>query len=84
LSIKLILVLTLVENMPMFAAVVREVAGKYMKKDAVTVDLVGNSVQKAATTVRHLLMQVHWTERKSVLVCPYSESLAFKIIFLID
>ncbi len=48
--------------------VVQEVAAKYMRKDRVTIDLIGKSLNKTSTTVRHLLLPVHWAERASVLV----------------
>lgn len=44
-----------------------EVAVKYLKKDHEFFDLVGNSKQKAAKTVDHILIPIHWTEKASVL-----------------
>ncbi|XP_074152672.1 ATP-dependent RNA helicase DDX50-like [Sminthopsis crassicaudata] len=46
---------------------VYKVAKKYMKTKYEEVDLVGKMIQKTATTVEHLAIQCHWSQRAAVI-----------------
>uniref|UniRef100_A0A8P4G444 RNA helicase n=1 Tax=Dicentrarchus labrax TaxID=13489 RepID=A0A8P4G444_DICLA len=46
---------------------VYEVAKKYMRPECKHVDLIGKKTQKAATTVEHLAIACHWSQRAAVL-----------------
>ncbi|XP_038629937.1 nucleolar RNA helicase 2 isoform X2 [Scyliorhinus canicula] len=46
---------------------VYQVAKKYMKVQYKQVDLVGKRTQRAATTVEHLAIECHWTQRVAVI-----------------
>ncbi|XP_072484877.1 ATP-dependent RNA helicase DDX50 [Notamacropus eugenii] len=46
---------------------VYKVAKKYMKTKYEEVDLVGKMTQKTATTVEHLAIQCHWSQRAAVI-----------------
>ncbi|XP_043841215.1 ATP-dependent RNA helicase DDX50-like [Dromiciops gliroides] len=46
---------------------VYKVAQKYMKTRYEEVDLVGKMTQKTATTVEHLAIQCHWSQRAAVI-----------------
>ncbi|XP_035508267.1 nucleolar RNA helicase 2 [Morone saxatilis] len=46
---------------------VYEVAKKYMRPECKHVDLIGKKTQKAATTVEHLAIACHWSQRVAVL-----------------
>ncbi|XP_072883279.1 nucleolar RNA helicase 2 isoform X2 [Hemitrygon akajei] len=63
---------------------VYEVARKYMKDDHKQVDLIGKRTQRAATTVEHLAITCHWSERPSVIadiIQVYSGSQGRTIVF---
>ncbi|XP_036685418.1 ATP-dependent RNA helicase DDX50 isoform X2 [Balaenoptera musculus] len=63
---------------------VYKVAKKYMKSRYEQVDLVGKMTQKAATTVEHLAIQCHWSQRPAVIgdvLQVYSGSEGRAIIF---
>lgn len=46
---------------------VQEVKRKFLKPDHKTVDLVGSEVMKASTSVQHLLLPSHWSQRSSLV-----------------
>ncbi|XP_069549769.1 nucleolar RNA helicase 2 [Brachyistius frenatus] len=46
---------------------VYEVAKKYMRAECKHVDLIGKKTQKAATTVEHLAITSHWSQRAAVI-----------------
>ncbi|KAI4830750.1 hypothetical protein KUCAC02_002366 [Chaenocephalus aceratus] len=46
---------------------VYQVAKKYMRPECKHVDLIGKSTQKAATTVEHLAIACHWSQRAAVI-----------------
>ncbi|XP_061670258.1 nucleolar RNA helicase 2 [Syngnathoides biaculeatus] len=46
---------------------VYDVAKKYMKPDCKRVDLIGKKTQKTATTVEHLAIACHWSQRAAVI-----------------
>ena len=58
-------------------------AQKYQKPERVTVDLVQHQRTKAATTVRHLLIGIHWSQRNTVIadVVQYYGSQGSSIVF---
>ncbi|TMS13150.1 Nucleolar RNA helicase 2 [Larimichthys crocea] len=63
---------------------VYEVAKKYMKPECKHVDLIGKKTQKAATTVEHLAIACHWSQRTAVLgdvIQVYSGSHGRTIVF---
>ncbi|XP_051883357.1 nucleolar RNA helicase 2 isoform X1 [Pristis pectinata] len=63
---------------------VYEVARKYMKDNYKQVDLIGKRTQRAATTVEHLAITCHWSERPSVIadiIQVYSGSHGRTIVF---
>ncbi|KAK7913397.1 hypothetical protein WMY93_013608 [Mugilogobius chulae] len=63
---------------------VYEVAKKYMRPDCKHVDLIGKKMQKAATTVEHLAIACHWSQRAAVIgdvIQVYSGSHGRTIIF---
>lgn len=63
---------------------VYEVAKKYMRPQCTHVDLIGKKTQKAATTVEHLAIACHWSQRAAVIgdvVRVYSGSHGRSIIF---
>ncbi|KAM6943319.1 nucleolar RNA helicase 2 [Xenentodon cancila] len=63
---------------------VYEVAKRYMRPDCKHVDLIGKKTQKAATTVDHLAIACHWTQRAAVIgdvIQVYSGSHGRTIIF---
>ena len=63
---------------------VYDVARKYMKSKYEQVDLVGKWTQKAATTVEHLAIACHWSQRAAVIgdvIQVYSGSHGRTIIF---
>ncbi|XP_056134580.1 nucleolar RNA helicase 2 [Lampris incognitus] len=63
---------------------VYDVAKKYMRTDYQHVDLIGKKTQKAATTVEHLAIACHWSQRAAVIgdvVQVYSGSHGRSIVF---
>ncbi|KAK2854151.1 hypothetical protein Q5P01_006812 [Channa striata] len=63
---------------------VYEVAKKYMKPKCKHVDLIGKKTQKAATTVEHLAIACHWSQRAAVIgdvIQVYSGSHGRTIVF---
>ncbi|XP_016331597.1 nucleolar RNA helicase 2-like isoform X2 [Sinocyclocheilus anshuiensis] len=63
---------------------VYDVAKKYMRAQCIHVDLIGKKTQKAATTVEHLAIACHWSQRASVIgdvVQVYSGSHGRTIVF---
>ncbi|XP_053721111.1 nucleolar RNA helicase 2 [Synchiropus splendidus] len=63
---------------------VYEVAKKYMKPNCKHIDLIGKKTQKAATTVEHLAIACHWSQRAAVLgdvIQVYSGSHGRTIVF---
>ncbi|XP_067277784.1 nucleolar RNA helicase 2 isoform X2 [Pseudorasbora parva] len=63
---------------------VYEVAKKYMRPQFIHVDLIGKKTQKAATTVEHLAITCHWSQRASVIgdvIQVYSGSHGRTIVF---
>ncbi|KAL6466372.1 hypothetical protein MHYP_G00241760 [Metynnis hypsauchen] len=63
---------------------VYDVAKKYMRSQYVHVDLIGKKTQKAATTVEHLAITCHWSQRAAVIgdvVQVYSGSHGRTIVF---
>ncbi|KAM3625718.1 uncharacterized protein V6R79_016525 [Siganus canaliculatus] len=63
---------------------VYEVAKKYMRPKCKHVDLIGKKMQKAATTVEHLAIACHWSQRAAVLgdvIQVYSGSHGRTIVF---
>ncbi|XP_053475086.1 nucleolar RNA helicase 2 isoform X1 [Ictalurus furcatus] len=63
---------------------VYDVAKKYMRSHYVHVDLIGKKSQKAATTVEHLAIACHWSQRAAVIgdvVQVYSGSHGRTIVF---
>ncbi|XP_051772008.1 nucleolar RNA helicase 2 [Ctenopharyngodon idella] len=63
---------------------VYEVAKKYMRSQFIHVDLIGKKTQKAATTVEHLAIACHWSQRASVIgdvIQVYSGSHGRTIVF---
>ncbi|KTG02067.1 hypothetical protein cypCar_00042899 [Cyprinus carpio] len=63
---------------------VYDVAKKYMRSQFIHVDLIGKKTQKAATTVEHLAIACHWSQRASVIgdvVQVYSGSHGRTIVF---
>ncbi|XP_058240975.1 nucleolar RNA helicase 2 isoform X2 [Hemibagrus wyckioides] len=63
---------------------VYDVAKKYMRSQYVHVDLIGKKSQKAATTVEHLAIACHWSQRAAVIgdvVRVYSGSHGRTIVF---
>uniref|UniRef100_A0A8C1SM76 RNA helicase n=1 Tax=Cyprinus carpio TaxID=7962 RepID=A0A8C1SM76_CYPCA len=63
---------------------VYEVAKKYMRSQCIHVDLIGKKTQKAATTVEHLAIACHWSQRASVIgdvIQVYSGSHGRTIVF---
>ncbi|XP_076011545.1 nucleolar RNA helicase 2 isoform X2 [Genypterus blacodes] len=63
---------------------VYEVAKKYMRPECKHVDLIGKKTQKAATTVEHLAITCHWSQRAAVIgdvIQVYSGSHGRTIVF---
>ncbi|XP_064418689.1 nucleolar RNA helicase 2 isoform X2 [Latimeria chalumnae] len=63
---------------------VYDVAKKYMKSNFKQIDLIGRKTQKAATTVEHLAIECHWSQRAAVIgdvIQVYSGSHGRTIIF---
>uniref|UniRef100_A0A8C6V2Y5 RNA helicase n=1 Tax=Neogobius melanostomus TaxID=47308 RepID=A0A8C6V2Y5_9GOBI len=63
---------------------VYDVAKKYMRVDCKHVDLIGKKMQKAATTVEHLAIACHWSQRAAVIgdvIQVYSGSHGRTIVF---
>ncbi|XP_039546475.1 nucleolar RNA helicase 2 isoform X1 [Pimephales promelas] len=63
---------------------VYDVAKKYMRSQFIHVDLIGKKTQKAATTVEHLAIACHWSQRASVIgdvIQVYSGSHGRTIVF---
>ncbi|NXW00044.1 DDX21 helicase, partial [Fregetta grallaria] len=63
---------------------VYDVAKKYMKSRYEQIDLIGKRTQKAATTVEHLAIECHWSQRAAVIgdvIQVYSGSHGRTIIF---
>ncbi|XP_061522565.1 nucleolar RNA helicase 2 [Phycodurus eques] len=63
---------------------VYNVAKKYMRPDCKHVDLIGKKTQKTATTVEHLAIACHWSQRAAVIgdvIQVYSGSQGRTIIF---
>ncbi|KAF7643986.1 hypothetical protein LDENG_00229990 [Lucifuga dentata] len=63
---------------------VYEVAKKYMRPECKHVDLIGKKTQKTATTVEHLAITSHWSQRAAVIgdvIQVYSGSHGRTIIF---
>ncbi|XP_059213114.1 nucleolar RNA helicase 2 [Centropristis striata] len=63
---------------------VYDVAKKYMRPDCKHVDLIGKKTQKAATTVEHLAIACHWSQRAAVIgdvIQVYSGSHGRTIVF---
>ncbi|XP_008308798.1 nucleolar RNA helicase 2 [Cynoglossus semilaevis] len=46
---------------------VYDVAKKYMRPECKHIDLIGKKTQKAATTVEHLAIACHWSQRAAVI-----------------
>jgi ATP-dependent RNA helicase DDX21 len=46
---------------------VQDVKRRFLKSNHVTVDLVGTDVMKASTSVRHMLLPSHWSQRSSLV-----------------
>uniref|UniRef100_A0A4W4EQT0 RNA helicase n=1 Tax=Electrophorus electricus TaxID=8005 RepID=A0A4W4EQT0_ELEEL len=63
---------------------VYDVAKKYMRSQYIHVDLIGKRTQKAATTVEHLAIACHWSQRAAVIgdvIQVYSGSHGRTIVF---
>ncbi|XP_028257502.1 nucleolar RNA helicase 2-like [Parambassis ranga] len=63
---------------------VYEVAKKYMRPECKHIDLIGKKTQKAATTVEHLAIACHWSQRAAVIgdvIQVYSGSHGRTIVF---
>ncbi|XP_017274209.1 nucleolar RNA helicase 2 isoform X2 [Kryptolebias marmoratus] len=63
---------------------VYDVAKKYMRPGCKHIDLIGKKTQKAATTVEHLAIACHWSQRAAVLgdvIQVYSGSHGRTIVF---
>ncbi|XP_074730360.1 nucleolar RNA helicase 2-like [Strix uralensis] len=63
---------------------VYDVARKYMKSRYEQIDLIGKRTQKAATTVEHLAIECHWSQRAAVIgdvIQVYSGSHGRTIVF---
>nr|XP_030131469.3 nucleolar RNA helicase 2 [Taeniopygia guttata] len=63
---------------------VYDVAKKYMKSRYEQIDLIGKKTQKAATTVEHLAIECHWSQRAAVIgdvIQVYSGSQGRTIVF---
>ncbi|XP_032416118.1 nucleolar RNA helicase 2 [Xiphophorus hellerii] len=63
---------------------VYDVAKKYMRPGCKHIDLIGKKTQKAATTVEHLAITCHWSQRAAVIgdvVQVYSGSHGRTIVF---
>uniref|UniRef100_A0A668SJF4 RNA helicase n=2 Tax=Oreochromis aureus TaxID=47969 RepID=A0A668SJF4_OREAU len=63
---------------------VYEVAKKYMRPNCKHIDLIGKKTQKAATTVEHLAIACHWSQRAAVIgdvIQVYSGSHGRTIVF---
>ncbi|KAM4744997.1 nucleolar RNA helicase 2 [Anableps anableps] len=63
---------------------VYDVAKKYMRPGCKHIDLIGKKTQKAATTVEHLAIACHWSQRAAVIgdvVQVYSGSHGRTIVF---
>ncbi|XP_019363395.1 PREDICTED: nucleolar RNA helicase 2 [Gavialis gangeticus] len=63
---------------------VYDVAKKYMKSRYEQIDLIGKRTQKAATTVEHLAIECHWTQKEAVIgdvIQVYSGSHGRTIVF---
>ncbi|XP_021167725.2 nucleolar RNA helicase 2 [Fundulus heteroclitus] len=63
---------------------VYDVAKKYMRPACKHIDLIGKKTQKAATTVEHLAIACHWSQRAAVIgdvVQVYSGSHGRTIVF---
>nr|XP_046240621.1 nucleolar RNA helicase 2 [Scatophagus argus] len=63
---------------------VYDVAKKYMRPGCKHIDLIGKKTQKAATTVEHLAIACHWSQRAAVLgdvIKVYSGSHGRTIVF---
>uniref|UniRef100_H2V748 RNA helicase n=1 Tax=Takifugu rubripes TaxID=31033 RepID=H2V748_TAKRU len=63
---------------------VYDVAKKYMRPKCKHVDLIGKKTQKAATTVEHLAIACHWSQRAAVIgdvIQVYSGSHGRTIVF---
>nr|XP_033797809.1 nucleolar RNA helicase 2 [Geotrypetes seraphini] len=63
---------------------VYDVAKKYMRLSYEQVDLIGKKTQKTATTVEHLAIECHWSQRAAVIgdvIQVYSGSHGRTIIF---
>nr|XP_057944806.1 nucleolar RNA helicase 2 [Doryrhamphus excisus] len=63
---------------------VYDVAKKYMRPDCKHIDLIGRKTQKTATTVEHLAISCHWSQRAAVIgdvIQVYSGSHGRTIIF---
>lgn len=46
---------------------VRDITKRFLKPGFTTVDLVGNETMKASTSVRHLLLPCHWSQRATLV-----------------
>ncbi|KAK2077547.1 hypothetical protein QBZ16_004392 [Prototheca wickerhamii] len=46
---------------------VRQITSRFLKPDFATIDLVGDDKMKASTSVRHLLLPCHWSQRSEVI-----------------
>ncbi|XP_012695891.2 nucleolar RNA helicase 2 [Clupea harengus] len=60
------------------------VAKKYMRPECIHVNLIGKNTQKAATTVEHLAIACHWSQRAAVIgdvVKVYSGDNGRSIVF---
>lgn len=63
---------------------VYDVAKKYMRPGCKHIDLIGKKTQKAATTVEHLAIACHWSQRAAVIgdvIQVYSGSHGRTIVF---
>ncbi|XP_061820236.1 nucleolar RNA helicase 2 [Nerophis lumbriciformis] len=63
---------------------VYDVAKKYMRPECKRVDLIGKKSQRAATTVEHLAIACHWSQRAAVIgdvIQVYSGSHGKTIVF---
>uniref|UniRef100_A0A8C6KSH3 RNA helicase n=1 Tax=Nothobranchius furzeri TaxID=105023 RepID=A0A8C6KSH3_NOTFU len=63
---------------------VYDVAKKYMRPSCKHIDLIGKKTQKAATTVEHLAIACHWSQRAAVIgdvIQVYSGSHGRTIVF---
>ncbi|XP_043911711.1 nucleolar RNA helicase 2 [Protopterus annectens] len=63
---------------------VYDVAKKYMRPKFEQIDLIGKKTQKTATTVEHLAIECHWSQREAVIgdvIQVYSGSHGRTIVF---